>query len=149
MQQSQQAESPTYPPFAFTNDYIPSYFKAGMYLVEILTAKLNTRNEPVMTFKVVEGFGGAMKNARRTENFFINSDSIAGKKMWREKLTELNTSVGVREIADEAALKEFEGHQLVMSFSKPGRDTLPNFRKATDFDPTWQPIGSRTPNQPL
>lgn len=128
-------------PFAFSAAFIPSYFKTGMYLVEVEKAKLNVRSEPVLTFKVTDSPDGKMVNARRTENFFLNSESEKGAKLWEEKLTEVLTSLGLRTIAD---LAELVGQKLVMSFSKPGREELPNFRKATDFDKSWQPLSTRS-----
>jgi len=123
-------------PFAFNASFIPTYFKTGMFLVEIEKVKLNKRLEPVITFKVLDSPDGKMKNARRTDNFFINSESVKGSALWKEKLTEILNSLGLREISDLAALV---GQHLVMSINEAGRETLPSFRKSVDFDQTWQP----------
>ena len=123
-------------PFDFEASYIPSYFKTGMFLVEVEKVSLNKRAEPVLTFKVLDSPDGKMINARRTENFFTSSESVKGQALWREKFTDLLNSVNMRKIQD---LTTLVGQKMVLAITQPGRETLPNFRKQADFDRTWQP----------
>ncbi len=127
-------------PFDFSASFIPPYFNTGMFLMEIEKVKLNVRGEPVVTFKTLDSPDGRMVNARRTTNFFIQSDAIKSKTLWTEKFTEVLNALGLKSISDLSVLV---GQHLVMAISQAGRDSLPNFRKATDFDKTWQPLSIR------
>lgn len=133
-------------PFDFEAAYIPPYFKTGMYLVEVEKVKLNINSEPVLTFKVLDSHNNSMVNARKTINFFVSSDSNAAKNLWIEKLTEVLQALELKSITDLSVLV---GQHLVMSMSHAGRETLPSFRKSTDFDKTWQPLSVRIAREKL
>ena len=122
--------------FEFKTKFQSPFFNKGMYLVEIEKVALNSRKEPVITFKVLDGFEGKMKNARRTQNFFINDEDAKGRDIWEDKFTDVMRALALDQMTDLSILVK---GKLTMGFSEPGRKTTPFFTSEARFDTAWQP----------
>ena len=128
--------TPMTTPFAHKDQYEELFFAKGMYLVEVDRVKLNRRNDPFITFKVIDSESGKMVNAFKGVNFNMSSTSIKAAKLWNDKFSQLKKAVGIK---DMTYLEELSAKRLVIYMSKPGTDELPNFRPEADFPKQYTP----------